>query len=315
MNNKQIIEKSAMVLSDLETGGLMNPQQYNTFMRMIRDQPTILKEARYVPMKHDSMKVEKIGFGQRILRAGEEATPLSREDRSKPQTGKVELNAQEVIAEVNLSYDTLENNIEEDKLLEDTIMELISERASLDIEEVLLNGDVDSEDDYLALFNGVLKQADQHIYDAKGESINREVLKNIMKQVPSKYQRNKRQWRHYVSHNVELDWRDHIADRQTNLGDSSVQGGDTLAFGAPVKGIAMLEPYNLGGGEDGGGGTLVSNSIYTHPQNILYGVSRNIRVEVDRDIRARTFIIVLTCKLDVKLEEKDAVGIVQGIKE
>ena len=66
-SNQSIIEKATMTLSDLAAGGLMNPMQFKKFYQMLIDQPTIINEARTVPMTSDAMKIEKIGFGQRIL--------------------------------------------------------------------------------------------------------------------------------------------------------------------------------------------------------------------------------------------------------
>lgn len=71
MRNQEIINKAEMTLASLKSGGMMNPTQASTFIRMVQDTPTILNDARVIPMDHDAQKFEKIGFGQRILRAGE----------------------------------------------------------------------------------------------------------------------------------------------------------------------------------------------------------------------------------------------------
>ncbi|MFP9167082.1 phage major capsid protein, partial [Enterococcus faecalis] len=82
----------------------------------------------------------------------------------------VNLSTKEVIAEVNITYDTLENNIEKDGL-QNTIMQMIAERAAVDIEELLVNGDTSSSDSYLAQLDGIRKQATSHIVDAAGEEL------------------------------------------------------------------------------------------------------------------------------------------------
>lgn len=69
MRNQEVINKAEMTLSTLESGGIMNPTQASTFIRMVQDTPTILRDARVIQMDHDTQKIEKIGFGQRILRA------------------------------------------------------------------------------------------------------------------------------------------------------------------------------------------------------------------------------------------------------
>jgi len=304
MNNQEIINKAAMQLSDLASGGLMNPTQFNTFYRKMIDAPTILKDARNVPMNIDSMKVEKIGFGQRVLRAGQEGVALTEAQRSKPTTSTITLNAKEVIAEVNITYDTLENNIEKGGL-QNTIMSMLAERVALDMEELIINGDTASADPYLALIEGIRKKAVSHIFDAAGNVVDKGLFKQLYNKIPTKYLRNPAEWRYYASYANELEWKDQVVARQTALGDQTLQGGMPNAYGIGVKGIAMLQEYEA---------TIetvaqqVNDAFLVHPKNILVGFSRNVRVEVDKDIRERKFIVVLTAKLDTQFEEEDAVA-------
>lgn len=311
MTNQEAIRKAEMTLSSLKSGGLMNPTQSKEFIRMVQNAPTILKDARVIPMDHDAQKFEKIGFGQRVLRAGVEGTELTKDQRVVPTTSTVQLNAKEVIAEINITYDTLENNIEGDGL-QNTIMQILAERAAVDIEELIVNGDTTSSDTFLAQIDGIRKQATSHIVDAAGEELSRQTFKRGYKAVPSKYLRIPQEFRFYTSPGIEVEWKDRVADRQTNLGDAAVQGGLSSAFGVPVKGIANLQPYTIGEAETT---SDVSDIILTHPKNIILGFSRNIRIEVDKDIRARKFIIVLTAKLDSKFEEEDAVAKIVKVKE
>ncbi|MBU4617835.1 phage major capsid protein [Bacillus altitudinis] len=307
MRNQEVINKAEVTLGTLKTGGLMNPTQSSTFIRMVQNAPTLLQDARVIPMDGDAQKIEKIGFGQRILRPGVEGKAVPASDRVAPTTSTVELNAKEVIAEVNITYDTLENNIEGDAL-QNTIMQMLAERAAVDIEELILNGDTSSSDTYLAQLDGIRKQAASHIVDVAGEPLTRQVFKQGYKAVPPKYLRVPQEFRFYSSPGQEVEWKDKVADRQTNLGDAAVQGGLSSAFGVPVKGIANMQPYDADG-------TDVSDILLTHPKNIILGFSRNIRIEVDKDIRNRKFIIVLTAKLDSKFEEEDAVAKIIKVKE
>ncbi|MGG0902349.1 phage major capsid protein [Bacillus subtilis] len=311
MRNQEVINKAEMTLSTLESGGIMNPTQASTFIRMVQDTPTILRDARVIQMDHDTQKIEKIGFGQRILRAAQEGVALTKDQKSVPSTSTVNLSTKEVIAEVNITYDTLENNIEKDGL-QNTIMQMIAERAAVDIEELLVNGDTASSDSYLAQLDGIRKQATSHIVDAAGEELTRQIFKRGYKAVPPKYLRIPQEFRFYTSPGIEVEWKDRVADRQTNLGDAAVQGGLSSAFGVPIEGIANLQPYTIGEGDTAAD---VSDIILTHPKNIILGFSRNIRIEVDKDIRRRMFIIVLTAKLDSVFEEEDAVAKIVKVKE
>ncbi|WP_408893498.1 phage major capsid protein [Paenibacillus taichungensis] len=309
--NRSIIEKATMTLADLASGGRMNEQQFNAFYRRMIAAPTILNSARTVPMNSDSQKIEKIGFGQRILRPGVEGTALTEGQRTKPTTGTIKLNTQEVIAEINISYDTIENNIEGDNI-RTTIMNLLADRAALDLEELIINGDTASSDEYLALIDGVRKKVSSHIVDAEGEAIAKEIFKRGIKAVPNQYLRNPADWRYYTNTGVELDWRDSFANRQTSGGDQSLDGGRLVnAYGVPVNGIAMLQPYNV---TSPVAYTDVTDAILTHPKNIVVGMNRKLQVEVDKDITRRVFIIVLTAKIDVQLEEEDATAKIIHIK-
>jgi len=323
MENKQIIEKAAMTLADLAGGGLLSPAQANKFLRMVQDAPTIINSARFVPMSHDSQKVEKIGFGQRILRPGVEGTALAEGDKSVPTTSTVQLNAKEVIAEVNITYDTLENNIEKGNLY-NTIMRMIAERAALDLEELVVNGDTASTDPYLAVLDGIRKQATAHVVDwavtadpnkAGHLMINKDVFKAGIKAMPKKYYRNPADFRFFTSYNAQVEYMDSIAARQSTLGDRALQGGLPTAYGTPVQGIAMLQGVEEVIDETSGETAVRSDVLFTHPKNILFGMSRNIRIEVDRDIRERKFIIVLTAKIDTKFEEPDAVVKIENVQE
>ncbi|TYU83599.1 phage major capsid protein [Listeria monocytogenes] len=301
MKNSTIIEKASMTLNDLSNGGRMNPAQANKFIRMVQNTPTILKDARLVQMESDRQIIEKIGFGQRIMRAASEGVALADTDRSKPQTGKVTLNAKEVIAEINLTYDTLENNIEKGNLKE-VIMQMLAERAAVDIEELMVNGDTtNATDSYLAQLDGIRKLVKSHIVNNNTGEISRASFKNAKKIIPAKYLRSPQEFRYYTSPSVETEWIDKLGDRQTSLGDSAVEGKTARPFGIPIQSCANLQPYDEAGKD-------VSDIILTHPKNIILGMSRNISIEVDKDIRTRQFIIVLTAKLDTVFEEEDAVS-------
>ncbi|MCG6572740.1 phage major capsid protein, partial [Acinetobacter baumannii] len=44
MRNKDVINKAEVTLGTLKTGGLMNPTQASTFIRMVQNTPTLLQD-------------------------------------------------------------------------------------------------------------------------------------------------------------------------------------------------------------------------------------------------------------------------------
>ncbi len=305
MNNKTLVSKADFALADLTTGGgLLSPEQANTFIRKLLVQPTLLKQARSVAMNSPQRKINKIQFANRILRPAVSSTALSVGDRSKPTTEQITLNTKEVIAEIRLPYDVIEDNIEQGNIgqrtdsstggatggIKDTIMTLIAERAALDLEELSLLGDTASLDPYLALVDGYLKRTTSNVVDAGATTITKALFKAGMKTMPDQYLRNLNAMRHYVSVNNEIEYRDTIADRLTGLGDTAIQSKNpAYGFGVPVEAVSLMPQ---------------TNGLFTFPSNLIFGIQRQLHIETDKDISSREYIIVLTARVDFQIEEE-----------
>jgi len=291
-----MIEKALLGIDDLMAdGGQLPATEAKTFIRTMTEQDTIMRTSRVVPMASSTHNLSKIGFGSRILRAanqGEGKRALSENDRSKPTTGRVSLESKEVIAEVRIPYETIEDNIEKGQLTS-TIIALIAQHASVDIEEILINGDTDDTDPFLALFDGVLKRANRHTVDATGFDIDSDLFSSTVKSMPKKYRTNKRTINFFLPDDVEQDYRNAQSKRGTNLGDATLTGDAPLRlFSSPAIPVAMLPD---------------DQAIYTPPRNIIVGVQRRITIETDKDISAREVIFVVTARIACAVEEADAI--------
>ncbi len=304
-STREVIRKADIAVSNLSSdGGYLNPMQANRFIDLIIDEPTIFNSIRTVRMTAPQMKIEKIGFGSRILRkAPASGEYLPANDRSKPDLGKVELNTKEIIAEVHIPYDVLEDNIERDNM-ESTIMGHIAKRAALDLEELLISGDTShATDSYLALIDGLLVQTTTNVADVTGanSAISKTIFKQGLLSMPTKYLRNRAALKFWCSVDNETEYRDSLADRETALGDGMIEGfRPVFSYGVPVIPTALMPSDTI---------------LFTHPLNIVWGVQRQIMVETDKDIRARVYVIVLTMRIDMKYETEDAVVKIIGVNE
>lgn len=326
--NGELLRKADLALADLATGGLLNPEQGAAFVRKLIDSPTLLGQARVVEMLSPSRKIEKIGFGKRILRAATAQTALvtaavdgvfdpvaEATARAKPVTETVTLNTQEIIAEVRIPYDVMEDNIERAETanneamnqgpggLRTTIIDMIAERAALDLEELGLLGDksLDAADPFLDLVDGFIinGETNGNLSDVGGASITKTVFKGGLKIMPNKYLRNRAVMRHFISNNNETEYRDTLADRATALGDAAVTTNLPLfAYGTQVEKVDLMPE---------------SKGIFTNPFNLIYGVQRDVSLEFDKAITERVYIIVLTARVDVQVEEAEALVIYNNI--
>lgn len=309
-SNQELIRKADLVISDLTgNGGYLNPEQSNAFIRKLLVAPTMLAQVRRVTMSAPIRKINKISFATRILNAGNAGsgpypTVLGSSARAKPTTEQITLQTHEVIAEVHLPYDVIEDNIEGGNVgtfneggnppmaggFRDTIVTLIAERVAIDLEEQFLQGDTSSGDAYLAQTNGILKLVTSNIVDASNQQINRTILKNGMKTLPSQYRRNRNALSHFLSTEQEIEYRDTIANRETSMGDAQLQStAPVYAAGSPVTGVPLMPG---------------STGILTNPMNLVFGVQRDIMMETDKIITQRVYVIVVTARVAVQIEEE-----------
>ncbi len=304
-DNQTFLQKADLALSDITTnGGLLQPAQAQKFMRVLIKEAVILKLATVTPMRSPKQLIEKIQFGSRILRAGNEAAALPVADRSKVVTSEVELDAKLFKAEVRLNNEVLEDSIERGQLRQ-TIMQLMAERIATDMDEVIIQGDTASSDRFLARFDGMLKQATSHVVDEGLGFATKQTFRNLIKAMPSEFQRNKKDLRYLTSIQAELDYRDSLAERGTVAGDRFLtEDVPVLYGGVSVVGVPLF-PENLGSG------TNTTDVVLTDPKNVNVGIWRNIRVETDKLVSEGVLIIVATLRFDVKFQHEPAV--VKGI--
>ncbi|GAB1376882.1 hypothetical protein MASR1M48_17340 [Lactococcus petauri] len=302
IDNKTLLQKADLAVADMvNDGGYLLPAQALRFMRILIDEPTLIKQTRVIPMKAPKQMIEKIRFGSRILRPGDSGVALSGGDRVKPDLGSVELDAELFKAEVRLNDETLEDSIERGDL-KDTIIEIMAQRVALDMEEVIVKGDTASGDAFLAKFDGLLKQADANVVDhslAVDPKTTKELFYKLLKAMPSEFKRDKRSLIAYVSVNEELDYRESLSQRATVMGDKyTTDDAPSTAAGVPIMDLPTMP--------DG-------QALLTNPKNINVGIWRKIKIETDKDVSAGQFIIVLSVRFHTRFSEKTAVVKATGI--
>ena len=305
-SNAALVARADLALADLTTnGGVLSPQQANQFIDFVMDEPTMLPQCRVIRMDAPTVKINRLGFATRILKAapttgsendgGDNDRYLRKADRSKPTTTQMTLTSSEVIAEIRIPYEALEDNIE-GRSMEEHIMRLIASRAALDLEEWALWADTSSADAYLALQNGWLKRCTSHITDNANVGVGPDVFSNAMLALPQAYLKYLPQLRGYISMANTIRYRQKVAQRQTGYGDSALQDAIALnAYGLKIEGAPMLASDGLG-----------KTGLMTFPKNLVFGIRRDITVETDKDIRSREYIIVLTARVGLQVDDVDA---------
>lgn len=319
-DNKTLLEKADLALADLASSGLLNAEQSNTFVRLLIEGPNMLNQGliRFEPMRASSKKIEKINFGKRILRAMTEGTALATAAvdgafnalteataRAKPTFSTTTLSAKEVGAEVRLTYDTVEDAVENAMAasnnpsntgvggLHQVIIEMLAPRVGQDLQDLAINGDtsLSASDPYLAQLDGWIENARDNgtTVDVEGATVSKAMFKSGLLSLPNQYKEDLSALYHFVSKNNKVEYADTLADRATGLGDRYLTDDAPAPYqGSKVMGAAKMAD---------------SEGLLTHPKNLIFGMHRDISIEFDKDITTRQYIIMVTARVDFEMED------------
>lgn len=301
IENRDLIQKADIGLQELtDGGGALTPANAKSFIRTAITDSNFMKRCTVKPMAAQRERISRLGMSQRVLRPGTPSTALPAGQRSKPDLGFAELDAKLFKGEVRIPDEVIEDNIESGNF-QNIVMQMIPEAVARDIDELLLQGDTTSADDYLAQLDGVLKQATAHPVDFNNARMNFDDLSSMLRAIPKPYKRYRDKYEFLTSYNAEDDYRKLLDQRETVGGDASLQGNEPVRFrGVPIIPIGMMPD------EQGGGGNQTS-ILLVNPKDIVVGFWRQIRVEVDRDKREGAVSFIVTLRLDVKLAIPDAI--------
>jgi hypothetical protein len=114
--------------------GLLNPEQANRFIDYVWDATVLANDGRRVTMRANTMEIEKVNVGERVIRAAAQA--LGTYDNAGATFTKVELTTTKIRLDWEVSTESLEDNIE-GGALEDHLVRLMTNAFANDIEVLL----------------------------------------------------------------------------------------------------------------------------------------------------------------------------------
>lgn len=140
-------------------GGVLNPEQSRQFIDYIWDATLLARDGRRITMRANTMELEKVNVGQRVIRAAAQA------DGSYENAGatfsKVDLSTKKLRLDWEVSTEALEDNIE-GGALEDHLVRLMTGAFANDIEDLAINGDLSkTTDPFLGIMDGFCIQVDE----------------------------------------------------------------------------------------------------------------------------------------------------------
>lgn len=264
VSNEDLVQKAVATTDALASAGKLNATQADAFIDYVVDMSGLKNNARVVRVK-TQWDIDKIGVGNRVAMPKTEATAPS--NRRGITTSKVSITAKTIMVPFEISDEFREENLE-GASVEDHIIRMMAAQLANDLEELYLQGDASLppavlesmlkdegsstqyvKDTYLALMNGWLQKCRAsgttvNAVDVSNASIGPSVFSSMLKAMPDKFKRNLNEMRFMAGSDLEQNYREKIATRQTGSGESALNSIQPLTpFGVPLVGYPLF-PFN-----------------------------------------------------------------------
>jgi hypothetical protein len=287
---KRLAALKAIAPSDL-TSSLLVPQQADRFIRVATEEPNILNRSRRYIMNNPSRNIDRLEIGGDVLNLPANIATVDTIPTNYTNT----LNSYEVVGIVGVEDATVEENIERDNFM-DTVLEIYGRAVGLNIEKWFLTADTNGSGIY-QLTDGWLKRSANQL-DGDGSPADfdpedvEDMFDKMIQGTPKRYFGDLAMWAFYTTWKIKDDYHNVLRARQTNLGDSSLVSMPRLFY----KGIEVIYNSNMPTG----------TAWLTKPDNTVYGLYRDIRLEPDRIPRERKTDMVLTLRGDANYDDENA---------
>ena len=297
--------------------GILRPEQARRFIDYVWDATVLAQDGRRVTMRANTMELEKVNVGERVIRAAAQG------DGAYTNAGatfsKVELTTKKIRLDWEVTSEGLEDNIE-GAALEDHLVRLMTNAFGNDIEDLAINGD-GATGSFLSIMQGfkdkIVTNGDAHdavLPAVTSDNWTTSVMQGMINAMPRKYRALKNNLKFYAGTDVFQS----IVRNNGTLADAiseafSDRTGSTLA---------NRQAYLDGNGQTFGGarttrvlGVDVMEVPYypadyadlTFPQNRIWGFQRDITVNRQYVPKKDTIEYTVFVRFGIQIEEEDAV--------
>lgn len=310
------LSKAAFATGDMPAGSIKRADA-DRFINLMVDQSTLLKAIRVVRTDSPSGTFSKLDVSGPVTRIAAQGTDPS--DTRKPTNTVVSYAVAKTISCLDITGEVMEDNPEGESG-KNTILDAMLMQIGNDMEQLAIEGDssisgTSDEELLLKANDGFLKLTASgtgaHQVDAAGDAPSTQLLKAMLKKLPTRYRRDKNKLRWIMSENTALV----LSQQLTNAGNAnafrSALGDSTLVDGGlpKIHGISPLivplMPEDLT--IDGTSGDAGAAIWLCDPMNLIYVVLRDLAVEWMRQPRKDTDEATITMRTDFCVENTDAV--------
>jgi hypothetical protein len=297
--------------------GILRPEQARRFIDYVWDATILAQDGRRVTMRANTMELEKVNVGERVIRAAAQA--VGDYTNAGATFSKVELTTKKIRLDWEVSAEALEDNIE-GAALEDHIVRLMTNAFGNDIEDLAING-TGAGDSFTSIMNGFVNRvktdgdAHEAVVTVTNNNWTTDAMQKIILAMPRKYRAIKSNLKFYAG----TDAFQGIIKNNGTLADAIAEAFAGTPAGTPANRQAYLD----GTAQTFGGarttrvlGVDVQEVPYypagyvdlTFPQNRVWGFQRDITVNREYKPKKDTVEYTVFVRFGIQWEEQDAVA-------
>jgi HK97 family phage major capsid protein len=297
--------------------GILRPEQARRFIDYVWDATTLANDGRRVTMRANTMELEKINVGDRVIRAANQG--VSTYTNTGATFSKVELTTKKIRLDWEVSAESLEDNIE-GAALEDHLVRLMTNAFGNDIEDLAINGD-GATGSFLSIMNGFINLEKTNPSVSAGNNLGSahevvdtaftdwtvDKMQSLILAMPRRYRAITNGLKFYAGTDTFANIVKNNGTVIANIGSTEGSRGEFLSganqtFGGArqtrVLGVPVLEvPYYPAGFVD-----------LTFPQNRIWGFQRDITVNRFYVPKKDTIEYTVFVRFGIAWEELDAVA-------
>lgn len=312
----------------VEGGGLLKPEKADRFIDYVWSAAVLGSQVRTVRMKSDTVELDKIGVGKRLLRVATEAV----DDGVNAGIGfsRISLTTVKMRLDWELTSESLEDGLEGDAL-EDHVARIMATQVGTDLEDLAINGDTTrTGDPLLKALDGWSRRAETtgHVINHGGAAVDPGVFNRAIKRMPREYRQRRGEIRFFAGGNIIQDYlfsQGQVSPLwvrpESSAASTFVNGGapdGPAGFNAGiVLGVPLIEVPLMSETQAGtySGATGDHGDVWlTFPRNLVWGVKRDVVVFREFKPKKDTIEYTLYVRVGAQVENADAFVVVRDVK-
>jgi HK97 family phage major capsid protein len=317
-----------------DAGGVLNPTQSTQFIEYIFDQMVLANDGRKVTMRGNTMELDKIRVGSRLVTKATQADDTG--SNSAPAFTKIELTTTKFRLQYELSTESLEDSIE-GASLEDHVVRLMATQFGNDLEDIAINGrpGTDGNGTYNSTLAGFIRQIKDETFagaheaaaaaagmegiweatpdsgDGSSSKVTLDAIEAIYNAMPRKFKARRQDLKFYMNSK-------HIQELLTELRTVNTTDGTSVPYDVATRVIDGVTPRI--GGPAGAQYTIFGLPVQevplypenyvdlTIPTNRIWGFQRDVTVHREFKPRKDSVEYTVYVRMGVALEEKSAIA-------